>query len=159
MRTVPTSENRSWLGRPDSLPRLSVVLCVVALVVALVVRYPAAIRDAGRSAGDNSALSYLDRDIAGGNSVVVDQLAMVEARGSIPKDGTYEVIVGEPTPAWSELTATFAGAFALSYLLPRRQEAGAPWVLCYGCDRSQLPGAQVVWEDVEQGVALLKRAS
>jgi hypothetical protein len=157
MRTVPTSGHGSWLARPDSLPKLSVVVCVVALLVALVVRYPFALRDAGRSARDNSALSYLDRDIAGGNSVVVDQLAMVEARGSIPEDGTYEVIVGEPTAAWSELTATFASGFALSYLLPRRQEPGAPWVLCYGCDRSQLPGAQVLWEDAEQGVALLKR--
>ena len=148
---------RSWLSRPDSLAKLAVVLCVAALVAAVLVRYPVAVRDAGRSARDNSALGYLDREIAGGNSVVVEQLAMVEARGSIPTDASYEVIVGEPTAAWSELTSRFITGFALSYLLPRRQEPGAPWVLCYGCDRSQLPGAEVVWEDLEQGIALLKR--
>ncbi len=136
--------------------RLAVLFCVVVTVIALVVRYPAAIADLHRSAHDNAALSLLDREVGGGNSVVADQSAMLEARARIPEDGTYEVVIGDPQPGWSDLTSPFIALFSQSFLLPRRQEQGAPWVLCYACDRDAIEGAVVVWEG-DDGVSLLKR--
>ena len=36
------------------------------------------------------------------------------------------------------------------FLLPRQTDPDAPWILCFACDRSAYPGAQVVWEDSER---------
>ena len=44
------------------------------------------------------------------------------------------------------------------FLLPRRIEPGAPWILCFACDRSAYPDAQAVWEDPAEGLSILSRA-
>jgi hypothetical protein len=45
--------------------------------------------------------------------------------------------------------------FARSFLMPRRPAADAPWIICYGCDRAQLTGAEVVWDN-GGGIALVR---
>jgi hypothetical protein len=149
-----------WLRRPDAIPRLVVVFCVAALLLALAVRYPQSFADANRTARANAALDYLDRELGGGNSVLPDQSIAVEARGRIPLDGTFTVDVGRPRPGWPALaTQASVDTFMRSFLLPRRPDEDAPWVICLGCDRSAYAGATVVWQDPTQGLAILRRTT
>lgn len=145
-------------SRPGMVGQVGVIACATLLVGALLVRYPAALREAGQRADANAALSYADREIGGGNSVVVEQQLMYEARARIPADATFDVAVGEPREEWSELTAVGITPFAVSFLMPRRREPGAGWVLCYGCDRTAFPGFVAEWEG-EGDLALLRRAT
>ena len=146
-----------WLERPDLLPRLVVVFCLVVTVGAVVVLWPDAFADANRTARANAALDYVDRQIAGGNSVLPDPAIVIEAQGRIAPDETFLVAVGDPQEGWSELSTPDAIAtFMRSILLPRREAADAPWILCFGCDRGAYPGAEPVWED-EEGLSILRR--
>lgn len=136
------------------------VFCLAVIVVALLVRYPQAFADANRTARANAALDYLDRELGGGNSVLPAQSLAIEARGRIPPDETFTVAVGEPRADWPELTTQATVDTYLRYfLLPRRPADDAPWVICLACDRSAYPGADAVWEDAEQGLAILRRES
>jgi hypothetical protein len=154
VRRSPASDaSFDW---PSVIMRLGVIAVVTVSLAALAWHYPRAIRDLGRTATRNAELDYLDRELAGGNSVVADQLVMVEARKRIPAHGSFHVAVGEPQDGWSELTAPFVGDFARSFLLPRRVDPDARWVICYACDRTAYPGATVVW-DGEAGTAILRR--
>jgi hypothetical protein len=45
------------------------------------------------------------------------------------------------------------------FLLPRKTDPVAPWILCFACDQEAYPGARVVWEDTDQRLSILKRAS
>lgn len=128
------------------------------MLVAVVVRYPEAFRDANRSARANAALDLLDREVGGGNSVIPDQRLLFEARGRIPADGTFAVALGEARPEWTDLTAPYAETFLRYFLLPRRAAPDAPWILCFACDHSAYPGAEVVWQG-EDGLSILRRAS
>jgi hypothetical protein len=137
----------AWLeGHPRPI-RVGVVLVVAVVLGAVVVLYPKAIADAGREADANSALSYSDREIAGGNSVVADQSAVYAARALIPKDATYHVAVSPGYTGGSELTRGFVESYYRYFLMPRRPVDDAPWVICYGCD---LAGddrdAEIVWQ-------------
>ena len=135
-----------------------IAYCVAVMLVAIVVRYPEAFGDANRSARANARLDLMDREFGGGNSVIPDQGLLVEARGRIPEDGTFAVAMGERQPGWTDLTATFAETYSRYFLLPRRAAPDAPWILCFGCDRSAYPGAEAVWEG-DDGLAILRRAS
>jgi hypothetical protein len=139
------------------MPRLVVAFSVAVTVGAVVVLYPQAFSDANDTARANAALDHLDREIGGGNSVLPDPAIAVEARGRIPADGTFAVDVGEPRESWSELATPDAIAtFLRSFLLPRREGADAPWVLCFACDPGAHPGTETVWED-EEGLSILRR--
>jgi len=141
--------------------RVRLVVMAVWLVVALgvvVVRFPDAFGDANRTARANAALDHLDREIGAGNSVVPDQSLLVEARGRIPPHGTFRVAVGERQDGWTDLTAPFAETYATYFLLPRRTEPDALWILCFACDRAEFPAASVVWEG-DDGLSLLRGAS
>ena len=139
------------------MPRLVVAFCVTVTVGAVIVLYPQAFADANREARANAALDYLDREVAGGNSVLPDQRMVVEARGWIPPDGTFAVDVGQPQEDWSALSTPGAiTTFLRSFLLPRRESTDAPWILCFACDRGAHPDAAVVWEN-EEGLAILRR--
>jgi len=141
-------------SRGDRL-RLAAIGVWLALVLAVIaVRYPDAFRDANDTARANAALDLVDRTLGGGNSVWPDQGLMLEARGRIPPDGTFQVAVGGPQPGWTDLTATYAETFARYFLLPRRVEQGADWILCVACDRAAFPDADAVWEG-EAGLSLL----
>ena len=135
-----------------------IVYCVAVMVVAIVVRYPDAFRYVNETARANARLDLLDRELGGGNSVIPDQRLVVAARGLIPADGTFTVAVGERQPGWTDLTAPFAETYARYFLLPRRVEPDAPWILCFACERSAYPGAAAVWEG-DDGLSILRRAS
>ena len=133
------------------------MFCLAVTVGAVVVLWPDAFADANRTSRANAALDYIDRQIAGGNSVLPDQAVVIEAQGRIPPDETFLVAVGERQEGWSELATPDAIAtFMRSILLPRRESGDAPWILCFACDRSAYPGAEPVWED-EEGLSILRR--
>ena len=130
--------------------------CVAVTVVGVLIQLPGVLRDAHRDARKYVGLSYADREVGGGNSVVVDQTAVYVFRALIPKDETFEVLVGEPQPDWSNLTQTSTLDWFRADLVPRRIEAGAPWVICYACDRAAVGEATVMWEG-RGGISLLRR--
>ena len=130
------------------------------MVVALAWLYPQEFVDANRTARANARLDVVDRELGGGNSVLPAQAMATESRGWIPEDGTFAVAVGEPRASWSELAIPDTLANYMRYfLLPRRLSDDAPWILCFACDRSAYPGAVAVWEDAEEGLAILRRPS
>ena len=141
---------------PGALWRLVVFFCVGVTLVAAAIRYPQAFMDAERIARDNAALDHFDRQIGGGNSVYPDQRLLVEADARIPNDADFDVEVGGRREGWTDLTVPYAETYARYLLLPRRPSDGAAWILCLGCDRAQLAGADAVWEN-EEGDALLRR--
>ena len=86
------------------------------------------------------------------------QSIAIEARGRIPESDTFTVAVGEPRESWSELAIPDSLENYMRYfLLPRRTSTDAPWILCFACDRSAYPDAELVWEDDEEGLAILRR--
>lgn len=145
---------RSWLRRvdprvdaPQGFVRLGVALCVVVTLVAGAVYYVQAIDRLGSDARENAAANFDDREFGGGNSLVVDKRALYEARALIPEDGSYRVLTGPGVAGASELTEPYIDQFARSFLMPRRPDPDASWILCYGCDLSQLDGLTVVWDN------------
>jgi hypothetical protein len=130
------------------------------MVVALAWLYPRAFNDANRAARANARLDNIDRALGGGNSVLPAQAIAIEARGRIPARGTFVVAVGPRQPGWSVLADPASVENYMRYfLLPRKTDPDAPWILCFACDRGAYPDAQPVWEDTEQGLAILKRPS
>lgn len=132
--------------------------CVAVTLGALAVRYPEAFHDVNETARANAALDQVDRDLGAGNSVFPDQRLLVEARGLIPPDESFAVAAGNPQPGWTELTAGSSEPFLRYFLLPRRLDPDARWIICVGCDRSAYSGADSVWEGAD-GLAILRRAS
>jgi hypothetical protein len=128
------------------------------MVVAVAWLYPRAFREANDAARANARLDAVDRQLGGGNSVLPDQAIAVEARGRIPEGGTFTVAVGPPQPGWSSLAipATLEN-YMRYFLLPRKTDPAAPWILCFACDPQAYPGAQMVWEDTEQKLSILRR--
>src|SRR5262249_51017051 len=104
------------------------------------------------------ALSFADREIAGGNGLVVDQGAVYAARGLIPNDQTYRVVVGPDYEGGTDLTGTYVDSYYRYFLLPRRPAEDASWIVCYGCDLSHYEGAKVRWKDDEDiSIAQVRR--
>ena len=132
--------------------------CVAVTIVALAVRYPDAFHDANETAEANAALDLVDRELGAGNSVFPDQRLLVEARSLIPANESFAVAAGDPQPGWTELTAGSAEPFLRYFLLPRRLDPDARWIVCVGCDRSAYSGAQTIWEG-DNGLSILRRAS
>ena len=120
------------------------------------VYYVRAVDRLGDEAHGNAALNYDDRDVGGGNSLVVDKAVLYEARASIPEDGTFRVVTGSGVDnATPELTALYVDQFVRSFLMPRRPAADAKWVICFGCNLAELGRADVVWDD-RRGIALVR---
>ena len=110
--------------------------------------YAQALSHLGDTASANSRLSYEDREIGGGNSIVVDQEAAYEARGLIPPSAHYRVVTGGRLRNATSLTGSFVDGWYRSFLIPRRRSPTASWVICYGCDIGALGGAYTVrWQD------------
>ena len=152
-RPFRPSELLEW---PRGIARLGVILCVAVALVLGLVYFVRAVDRLGDDAQRNAALNFDDREFAGGNSLVVDKRALYEARALIPEDGTYRVVAGPRVEGATELTEPYIDQFARSFLMPRRPTADAPWVLCYGCERSALgEGAEVVWDN-GAGISLVK---
>jgi hypothetical protein len=147
-----------WLSAGIATRRLVVAFCVVTTLVALAVRYPAALHDANETAKANAALDLVDRTVGAGSSVFPDQSLLVEAGGLIPANDSFAVAAGNPRPGWTELTAGSAEPFLRYFLLPRRLDPKAPWIVCIGCDRSVYSSVMTVWEG-DNGLSILRRAS
>ena len=131
--------------------RVGVVVLVAVSMIAVLAVYPTRARDADREASNNSSLSYADRDVAGGNELVAYQAALYEARGRIPKDAVYRVLVGADYTGGSALTPAAVDSFYRYFLMPRRQTKDARWIICYGCDLAEHGSrAKVLWEGPEQ---------
>jgi hypothetical protein len=147
-----------WFSAGIATRRLVVAFCVAVTIVALAVRYPDAVRDANETAEANAALDLVDRELGAGNSVFPDQRLLVEARSLIPANESFAVAAGDPQPGWTELTAGSAEPFLRYFLLPRRLDPDARWIVCVGCDRSAYSGAQTIWEG-DNGLSILRRVS
>ena len=131
----------------------AVAVTSVTAVIALVY-WVKAVSSLGDGASANSRLSYADREIAGGNSVIVDQAAAYRARALIPRDGRYRVITGSALHNATPLTSSFVVDWFRYFLMPRRPSAGARWVICYGCDQTSLGAHYLVrWRD-DNGISI-----
>lgn len=131
---------------PQGFVRLGVAACVAVVVVLGLVYLAKAVDRLGDEAGGNAAANYDDREFAGGTALGVDQEALSEARGWIPEHATYRLAVGP--------SATNVDQFARYFLMPRRPDPDARWVLCYVCDRSRFGDRlQVLWQN-DAGIAV-----
>lgn len=145
-----------WLDWPYGVVRLGVVLVVAVTVIAVAIRYPPLVRDLNGRASDNSSLSYADREIAGGNGLVADQAAVYIARGVIPSDDTFKVVVAPSFEGGSSETVEYVASYYRYFLMPRRMAEDAPWVICYACDRDGYgEAAEVVWQG-DEGISILR---
>jgi hypothetical protein len=144
---------RESLGRidpriewPHGLVRLGVASCVAVVAALGLAYFVRALDRLDGDAGRNAAANFDDRSFGGGNALGVDKEALEEARGWIPRDGTYRLVVSTH--------ATNIGQFARYYLMPRRPKPDARWVLCYRCDLSRFDDRlDVVYKD-DAGVTL-----
>jgi hypothetical protein len=133
----------------DRGPSRVIVIIDVLLTCALVgAHYGTALSHLGDSASSNSSASFDDREIAGGNSIVVDQRAAYEARALIPVGSSYRVLVGKSLVERTQLTQDYIGSWLRYFLMPRRPAPNSHWVICYGCGSSTLGNRyEVVWQD------------
>jgi len=115
-------------------------------------------RHPGRARGGDSVDRFGAGRVGDAQQAEHLQALLVEARGLIPPDESFAVAVGPPQPGWTELTANGADLFLRSFLLPRRLDPEARWIVCVGCDRNDYPGADAVWEG-EDGLSVLRRES
>ena len=145
-----------WLEWPAGALRIGVVFLMSVTTLAAAIRYPAVLHSLGERASENSALSYADREVGGGNAVVADQLAVYTTRGLIPEDETFRVLVGSNFTGGSPLTPPYVASYYRYFLLPRRYADDAPWIVCYGCDRASLGvPVDVVWHG-DEGISILR---
>jgi len=133
---------------------LAAVAVTTVTAVIAVVYWVKAMSTLGDSAGTNSRLGYGDREIAGGNSVIVDQAAAYRARALIPPSSRYRVVTGSALQNATPLTYTFVSDWFRYFLMPRRPSADARWLICYGCDPAQLGPRYVTrWRD-DNGISI-----
>jgi hypothetical protein len=136
-------------GRKVGASGVIVILCVALTLSVVGIRYVKALSQLGDTASTNSSLSFDDRELAGGNSVVVDQRAAYEARALIPVNSSYRIAVGPGLRGATKLTEEHIGGWLRYFLMPRRPDGDdARWVICYGCDPSTLGNRyEVRWRD------------
>jgi hypothetical protein len=143
---------------PLGIARLGVIACIAVAISFVLVKWVQVLDQLDARADKHAALTYEDREIGVGNSIVADQRAMFEARALIPPDAKFWVVtgggnVGEAT----ELTNVSIPNFATYFLMPRRPSDSAPWVICYGCDIAALSGnPRVVWSN-GAGISIVRR--
>ena len=134
-------------------------MCVTVIVALSIVYSIRAIDSLADTAHENASENYDDREFAGGNSLVVDKRALYNLRALVPEDGSFRVAAGPGVQGATELTEPYIDQFARSFLMPRRPDPDAEWILCYGCDRTGLGyPVDVVW-DGGDGIAILKVAT
>jgi hypothetical protein len=149
LRSLPPVRGalRETWTRP-TVARTLVVLCVAGAVLIAVIQVPLAVSRLDHRANHFASLNFDDREFAAGNGIYPDTHVLYAARAAIPSHGTYRVAAGlKHLAGRTNLTKPFALTFARSFLLPRLPAANARWVICVGCDVSQLPGAHVTWTD------------
>jgi hypothetical protein len=152
---------RDWGSRvvellewPRGIARLAAASCAAVAVAVLLYEIPHTVDSLGDDASRNASLSFADREIAGGNSVLVDQIAAYEARALIPEHDAFRVVTGPNLTETTSLTLQAVSPWLDYFLMPRRQSGAAPWVVCYGCDTARLGGTyHVLWQD-DKGISI-----
>jgi hypothetical protein len=141
----------------ERVVRVGVVVCICTAAVLGIVYFVRAVDRLDDAARANAAENFDDREFGGGNSIVADKRALYEARELIPENGRYRVVAGpNSVDGATELTLPYIDQFARYFLMPRRPAADAEWILCYGCDHSELdPSLQTVW-DGGNGISILR---
>ena len=140
--------------------RLVVVLTVLAATVIGVAGLVDLLRVYDTRADHNSSLSYLDRaygDVEATNAELWPPRRVVEeALATMPENARYRVLFG---PTWrstweTRWTDEFTEGFLRFFLLPRvvSESEAAPWVFCFACDTSELPGRFHVLVRSEDGL-------
>jgi len=123
-----------------------VATCLAVMVALGLVYFVKAVDRLSGDASRNAAVSFDDRAFGGGNALGVDKEALNQARGRIPVDGEYRLLV--------EPDAADLRNYVRYFLVPRRPDPNASWVLCYGCDPARLgDGLHVVWKN-DAGIIL-----
>jgi hypothetical protein len=135
------------------LTRAGVIAAVAVTIAVGAVYYVKALSQLAGTASSNSSLTYDDRELAGGNSLLVDQTAAYEARSLILPDETFRFALGPGLRKSTALTI-YAGDWFRYFLMPRRPRPDARWVICYGCDTSTLGGSyNLRWRD-DEGISI-----
>ena len=64
------------------------------------------------------------------------------------------LVSGQRLRVRTELTEKYVGDWFRYFLMPRRPRPDARWIICYGCDTSDLGGVYVVrWHD-DNGISI-----
>ena len=134
---------------PRGIARLAAASCVAVALGVLVYELPRTVDLLGDDAARNAALSYADRDIAGGNAVLADQLLAYQARAIIPANAPYRVVIGPKLGKQAALPTSSLPGWLRYSLMPRRPSDTAPtWIVCYGCDTSPWGDRyEILWHD------------
>jgi hypothetical protein len=127
---------------------------VTAAFVTAVANYPSALARFDERAEENSALDFLDREVAGGNSLGVDQDSLIDARSLIPPNERYRLVTGPNLQKKTYLTAPYIESFLTYFLMPRRPSNSARWVICYGCDSASLDPRFEAIKDEGNGIVI-----
>ena len=146
-----------WPEGPLGVVRVGVVFLVAVATLGVAVRYVSVLRDSDSAASRDAALSFSDREIAGGNGLVADQIAAYAARALIPADAPYHVAVDPGFSGGNAETVDHVAAYYRYFLMPRRPVEDAKWIVCYGCKVSEYGSdVRVLWRD-EDGISILRR--
>ena len=78
----------------NDVARAGVILCLGLSIAFGAIYFPRALSDLEDTASNNSALSFSDREVAGGNGIVNDQEAVYQAKAIIPQSARYRVVTG-----------------------------------------------------------------
>lgn len=136
------------------LVHLIAVALTVAMAIVALVYWVKALSELGARASTNSGLSYADREIAGGDSVVIDTQTPYRALALIPRNSSYRVVTGSRLESPRRLTLSFVADWFRYFLMPLRPSPDARWVICYGCDRTQVgPDYSLRWSD-KNGISI-----
>ena len=135
---------------------MGVAACVALATVFGLAYFVKTVDRLDSTADTNASMNFDDREFGGGNSLVVDKRALYEARSLIPEDGRYRVVAGPGVDGATDLTEPYIDQYARYFLIPRRPDRSAEWILCYGCDRAGLDRpTDVVWDN-GTGITILR---
>ena len=131
---------------PHGLVRLGVAACVAVTVGLGLLYFDKAVDRLGGDASRNADANYDDREFGAGNALGVDKDALYQARAWIPENESYRLV--------ADTRLEEIDQYSRYFLMPRRPDPDAPWVLCYGCDLSSFGDElRIVWQN-DDGLAV-----
>lgn len=147
--------DRAVSARVARVARLGVVGCVAVASALVGLRFDSALGLFDHRADENAARGYLERLYGEPFGILGNREVVAEALLRMPKDATYRVLVGPNLQVEREAVVLEQAPELLRFvLLPRTrtESASAPWVFCYGCDRSLLGAGFQVLADEGNGI-------